>query len=276
MSDVPARPVVVEQSGSVLHVRLNRPEKLNALDVPALTELRRIIDEEATNPNVRVAVLTGTGRAFCAGVDLDMTSDVLDDRTHMGAVVARMHGLVAALEQSPIPWIGAINGLACAGGLELLLGCDIAVAASTARLADYHARFGLFPGGGASQRLPRLIGQRRASWMLLTGEWVDAGVARAWGLVTEVVDDAELHARCAAIANLLAARSPLLASVIKQTLLNGEAKRTDSALADERDLFLDYMSSADARIGLDAFATRSVPAFPPRTEGASTPGRRLP
>jgi enoyl-CoA hydratase/carnithine racemase len=257
-------PIMTQRHGAVLRVVLNRPDKLNALDATALSELRRIVDEVATDPTVRVVLLTGSGRAFCAGVDLGMTSHVLADRSAVGSVVDRMHRLIGAIERSPVPWVAVINGMACAGGLELTLGCDIAIASSSARLADIHARHGLFPGGGASQRLPRLIGPRRARWMLLTGEWVDAKTARDWGPVTEVVAPGELDTRAAQIAALLAKLSPRLVGATKTTLLRGEAGDVATALQDERELFLDYMGSADARIGLDAFAAQAEPVFPPR------------
>lgn len=259
-------PILADREAGVLTLTLNRPEKLNSLDAAALDELHRIVEQVEQDPSVRVVLVTGAGRAFCAGVDLGMTSDLLADREAVGGIAGRMHELVDAIERSPVPWIAAINGVACAGGLELTLGCDVVIASDTARLADFHARYGLFPGGGASQRLPRLIGQRRARWVLLSGVWLDARTACDWGLVTETVAPERLLDRAREIATLLATRSPSLSDAIKRTLLRGAAAPdVTTALRDERDLFLDYMGSPDARTGLDAFAARTEPVFADRS-----------
>jgi enoyl-CoA hydratase/carnithine racemase len=259
-----AAPILVERGGQVAHLVLNRPDKLNALDLAALSDLHAALDDLEGDSGVRVVVVRGNGRAFCTGVDLDMTSDALADSDAVDRVVSAVHRTFARLEASPLPSVAAIHGMALAGGLELVLACDLALAATDARLGDFHARYGLFPGGGASQRLPRVIGERRAKWLLLSGEWVTGSVAAEWGLVNEPVEPDRLVERADEVAQLLARRSPLLSSVVKQTVRAGAKMDLPTALEAERPLFLRYMASEHARIGLDAFATRTEPVFPDR------------
>lgn len=256
--------IVVERHGRVAHLVLNRPEKLNALNLSALVSLEALIEELESDTRVRAILIRGEGKAFCTGVDLDMTSNALADTAAIDRVVSVVQRTFARLEASFLPSVAAVHGMALAGGLELVHSCDIAVAADDARLGDFHARYGLFPGGGSSQRLPRLIGQRRAAWLLLTGETISGAVAAEWGLVTEAVDASSLVERADDIAQLLARRSPLLAGTIKSTLRLGARMDLPTALETERPLFLRYMASDHARIGLDAFSTRSEPDFPDR------------
>ncbi|HEY2429498.1 MAG TPA: enoyl-CoA hydratase/isomerase family protein [Acidimicrobiales bacterium] len=259
-----AAPILVDRRGHVAHLVLNRPDKLNALDLLAFSDLHAALDDLEADPGVRVVVVRGEGRAFCTGVDLDMTGGALADSAAIDRVVSVAHRTFARLEASPLPSVAAIHGMALAGGLELVLACDLALAATDARLGDFHARYGLFPGGGASQRLPRVIGERRAKWLLLSGEWVTGSVAAEWGLVNEAVEPDRLVERADEVAQLLARRSPLLSSVIKQTVRVGARMDLPTALEAERPLFLRYMASEHARMGLDAFATRTEPVFPDR------------
>ena len=259
-----AASILVDRRGQVAHLVLNRPDRLNALHLPALSDLNAALDALEADPGVRVVVVRGAGRAFCTGLDLAMTSDALADTDAIDRVVSAAHHTFARLEASPLPVVAAIHGMALAGGLELVLACDLALAAADARLGDFHARYGLFPGGGASQRLPRVIGERRAKWLLLSGEWVTGSAAAEWGLVNEAIEPDRLVERADELAQLLARRSPLLSSQIKHTIRVGARMDLPTALEAERPLFLRYMSSEHARIGLDAFAARTEPVFPDR------------
>jgi enoyl-CoA hydratase len=251
----------LEPRGAVAHVVLDRPERLNALDLDGLAGLRRAVAEVEADPEIRVMLLRGEGRAFCSGIDLGLTDPDTTERADWDRVVSVVHETFAAIEASPVPSIVAVHGMAYAGGLELVLSCDLAVAADDARLGDFHARHGLFPGGGSSQRLPRMIGARRARWLLLSGDWVSGATAADWGLVNEAVAGDDLLGRADELAGALAERSPLLSAAIKQAMQLGEGLDVGAALAAERALFLDYMVSEDARIGLRAFATKTTPRF---------------
>jgi enoyl-CoA hydratase len=253
--------VLLERHGRVAHLVLNRDEKLNALDLDGLKLLRRYIEEIDADNEIRAVIVRGEGRGFSAGVDLDLTGDAIDAADGIPRITEQVHATFNAIEASRVPTIAAIHGVAVAGGLELTMVCDLAIAAEDARLADYHARYGLFPGGGASQRLPRLIGERRAKWLLLSGEWITAATAAEWGLINEVVPPERLLERADEMAQLLAKRSPLLNEVVKRTVRLGARTDLATALAMERPLVLQHMASEDARIGLEAFANRTEPEF---------------
>ena len=182
----------VEQTGAIAVVTLDRPEAMNALS----RALRRALDEAirkiAADDSVSVVILTGAGnRAFTAGLDLKElggSTDALGDANATGAA----ENPVLAIQQCPKPVIGAINGVAITGGFELALACDVLIASSNARFADTHARVGIMPGWGLSQKLSRIIGVYRAKELSLTGNFLDAQTALEWGLVNRVVAPEEL------------------------------------------------------------------------------------
>ncbi|MCC2102705.1 MAG: enoyl-CoA hydratase [Hyphomicrobiales bacterium] len=182
----------VEQTGAITVVTLDRPEAMNALS----RALRRALDEAirkiAADDSVSVMILTGAGnRAFTAGLDLKElggSTDALGDANATGAA----ENPVLAIQQCPKPVIGAINGVAITGGFELALACDVLIASSNARFADTHARVGIMPGWGLSQKLSRIIGVYRAKELSLTGNFLDAQTALDWGLVNRVVTPDEL------------------------------------------------------------------------------------
>ncbi len=179
--------VLREDNGGVATVTLNRPEALNALSGELRNELSGVLEAIAVDESVEVVILTGAGRAFTAGLDLKELGGEKD-----GADALTELNVSNAMAAIKVPIIGAINGYAITGGFELALMCDILLATPNTRFADTHARVGVVPGWGLSQRLPRLIGIARAKELSLTGNYLDAERAYDWGLVNRIVDADDL------------------------------------------------------------------------------------
>jgi enoyl-CoA hydratase len=184
----------VATSGEVATLTLNRPEAMNALSGALREAIASTFAELEADPDVTVVILTGAGRAFCAGIDLKELSTDSD-------VGFRDIDMLRQIRAFRGPIIGAINGHAITGGFELALACDVRIASTQACFADTHARVGILPGWGLSQILARLVGISRAKEISLTGNFVSAEQAEAWGLVNRVVEPAELLPTCRALAD---------------------------------------------------------------------------
>ena len=195
--------VEVFRRDAALWARIDRPAAANACGSTVMAGLEAWL-ARATEPGVRVLVLTGTGRHFCAGADMTEGTALLGDQPALRAFLDRGRQLVRAVRRSPVPTIAAVNGVAFGGGLELLLACDIAIAADTARLGDRHIAAAQVPGWGSSVLLPQAIGPAAARRLLLTGETWTGPEAAAHGLVSESVPAAALESRVTALAERLA------------------------------------------------------------------------
>jgi enoyl-CoA hydratase len=192
--------LLLDRVDGIATVTLNRPTHLNALSAELRDAIARAFDEIAADGEIRAVILTGAGRAFCAGLDLKELGGERDDGADITRAVGRGANVVRAVEGCPWPVIGAVNGYAITGGFELALACDLLIASTAARFADTHARVGIMPGWGLSQKLSRAIGIGRAKEMSLTGNFLDAEQAAAWGLVNRVVEPEALLPACRALA----------------------------------------------------------------------------
>ena len=208
---------------------LNRPKKLNVLSIAMRRELAAAIDALEADPAIRVLILTGAGRAFTAGLDLDEW-----EAPGIVAAAAYEHDPVAALKQFSGPVIGAINGVAVTGGVELALACDVLIASSDARFADTHVRVGLLPSWGGSVRMARRIGLHRAKELALTGRFLDAEEAMAWGFVNKVVEPKQLRREAEAMARQMLAGMPDALVAYKRLFDEGDATSFEDALQNER------------------------------------------
>lgn len=225
--------VTVEIADGVAVVTLNRPEAMNALSKALRAELAQAMVAVDADDSVRAVVLTGAGeRAFTAGLDL---KELGSDTGQLGAANATSpaENPVKAIETCRKPVIGAINGVAITGGFEVALACDIVIASSHARFADTHARVGIMPGWGLSQKLSRLIGISRAKQLSLTGNFLDAQTALAWGLVNEVVEPDALLPRARALALDIASADPAMIAAYKALIDDGFAMPFGEAMAIE-------------------------------------------
>jgi len=255
-------PAYVEIVGSVAELVLNRPDRLNAIDAATLDVIDRAVAFADSQHEIRVLIVRGAGRAFCAGADLGEAGDRVADPAALTAFLRRWHRVFTHLAESPVPSIAAVHGYALAGGFGLLQACDLAVVADDAVLADQHARYGLIPAGGGTQRLPRLVGQRRATWLMLSGEPITPGEARQAGLVNAVCPEAEVLGRAREMAALLASRSPVACAAVKQAIRLGlAAPSLAEGMQIEQRLAVRHMASKDAAIGLAAFVSRTAPQF---------------
>ncbi|MGH0038382.1 MAG: enoyl-CoA hydratase [Myxococcota bacterium] len=193
--------LLVDKRDQIATVTLNRPAAMNALSKALRAELARVFAELPEDPEVGVILLTGAGdRAFCAGLDLKELSGEGIEGDDAGGAVSSGYDAVQRIEACPLPVIGAINGFAITGGFELALACDLLVASTRARFADTHARVGIMPGWGLSQKLSRLVGLPRAKELSLTGNFLEAEQAADWGLVNRVVEPDALLPTCRALA----------------------------------------------------------------------------
>jgi enoyl-CoA hydratase/carnithine racemase len=256
-------PAVLTVRGAVAWIELARPEALNAIDDPMISALHQHLDR-ATAPDIRVVVLAARGRAFCAGADLKIAAGEdgsLPPATTV-AFVHRISGIVRRLAELPKPVIAAVNGLALAGGLEVLLACDLVIAVEDAEIGDQHAMYGLLPGAGSAARLPRVVGETVAKYLMFTGARMRAGDLVAHGLVNEVVPAGELTTRVTELAEHLARRSPLGLATMKRLVDDGLSQPLDTALRLEAHAIDSHAHSPDFAEGLAAFRDRREPAFP--------------
>ena len=253
--------ITYRPDGGIARIVLNRPDRLNAISPELLQDLDRVCAAVESDAGARVVTLTAAGRAFCAGADLRAVKELSPDAARWEAFIGLWHRVFDRIEALPLPVIAGVHGLALAGGLELVLVADLVVADEAARIGDQHANFGLVAGGGGSQRLPRLIGARRAKELMLLGGWLSAAEALAWGLVNRVVAAGTVPAAVEEMAATLAAGSGSANRTVK-TLVNGSFDADlAEGLARERRLVAQHMRSADAAEGLRAFAEKRKPVF---------------
>ena len=250
--------VIVERRGPVATVTLNRPAALNALSTELRLELSRTFRELQRDSEVRVVVLTGSGRAFCVGMDLkelgggDPAASGLDNCSQgldVDAAIAEFEG----------PVIAAVNGYAISGGFELALACDLIVASTQAKFSDTHARVGFLPGWGLSQRLPRLIGAARAKELSFTGNTIDAPTAYAWGLVNRIVEPSELLETCQMLGEQMAGCVPEALAAYKRLIDKGLALSLPRALRYEARVAQEFgrgVPAADVAARRDEVAER--------------------
>lgn len=252
-----------ELRDGTLWIRLTHPDAMNALDPATLSGI-----EDGLAESLRVGatsvVIIGEGRAFCAGADLKVVNGALQDRGALESFLARAGAVFRAVEMHPLPVVAALNGLTIAGGLELALACDFIVASTSAKIADGHATFGLFPGAGGAVRLPRRIGTARAKLLLYTGRMRTAEEMERWGLVDILTEPEDLETEAQAVCSEIGRRSPVGIRRMKQVANNQESLPVDRALRLELDACLLHLGSEDCAEGLAAFGEQRAPVFPGR------------
>lgn len=253
--------LIHEIRGNAMWIRLNRPDAMNSLTPDMLSGLLEALDLAHGQDDVRAVVLTGAGRAFCAGVDLKYARGEVVGGAAVADFLQRVLVVMDRLAGFPKPVIASLNGLALAGGLELVLCCDLVIAARSAKLGDAHANFGLLPGAGGSVRLPRAIGAARAKFLMFTGEFASADEMSSAGLVNRVVDDDQLLLETEALVQKIAAKSPLGLRRMKTLVDDGLQQPIDTALRLELLASELHAGSEDVREGLAAFNEKRKPAF---------------
>ena len=250
-----------ERDGFIARVTINRPERMNATDRQTGEELRAAFEDFRYNDDLRVAILTGAGeRAFSAGADLVARSKGEKRRPSV-------HITQAGLSKGPPiykPIIAAINGYCLAGGLELALACDIRIAAPSATFGLAEVRWGIIPGGGGTQRLPRAIPLALANEMILTAEPIDAERALQAGLISRIVPADGLQAEATRIAEVIGTRGPLAVRAAKELILRGADMPLQDALRLEDYFSLQLYTTEDAVEGPRAFAEKRTPNFKAR------------
>jgi enoyl-CoA hydratase/carnithine racemase len=249
--------VRVEREGAVAHLVLDRPAQLNAISPELLRDLDAACAAVEDDDGVRAVTLTGAGRAFCAGADLRVVEELAPDPTRWTEFMDLWHQVFDRIARLPPPVIAGVHGLALAGGLELLLVCDLVVCDEAARLGDQHANFALVAGGGGSQRLPRLIGARRAKELMLLGGWIDARQALDWGLVNRVAPAGTVAAATRALAAELAQKSGAASRTVKLLVDRGLDLALPDGLELEKQMVAAHMRTDDAAAGLRAFRERA-------------------
>ena len=251
--------LLLERRGRVALLTINRPEKLNALNIQTRAEGAAAFDELREDESVRVVVITGAGeKAFVAGADIAE----FEGRTAVSQRdVMTARSLFTAVDTFPKPVIAMVNGFCLGGGCELALSCDIRVAGNRARFGQPEINLGIIPGGGGTQRLTRLVGEGKAMELILTGDMIDAQSAYNLGLVNAVFPAGELEAKTMELANRIAEKSPVALRMAKEAVKTAARANLDEGLRREIDLFALTFSSEDKDEGVRAFLEKRKPDF---------------
>ena len=255
--------VLVEQEGAVGLVTIDHPP-VNALSAPLLEELEAEIDRLDHDDAVRAIVLQGAGdRAFVAGADISEFPSLREAaaEAHERGSARGIQKLGARMDAARTPFVAAIHGFCLGGGLELAMCCDIRVASEDAVIGQPEIKLGLIPGGGGTQRLPRLVGLGRALLLNLTGDPIDAKTAYDWGLVEKVVPREELRDAALAIAGTIAQRSPVSVGVLRELARTTRDLSLEEGLRREAEGFRRCLESEDGAEGVAAFLEKREPQF---------------
>lgn len=252
--------ILVERSGGLVTLTLNRPDKLNAFTGEMNRSLQLALAAARDAEDCRAILVTGAGRAFCAGQDL-ADPEAAPDRD-LGEVLEHLYNpLIRLIRSIEKPIVCAVNGVAAGAGANLALACDIVLAARSAKFIQAFAKIGLVPDSGGTWSLVKLLGEARAKGLAMTGMPLPAETAAAWGLIWQAVDDAALMAEARKLAGDLAAGPTYGLGLTKRALQSASSHSLDSQLELERDLQSEAGRSPDYAEGLAAFAERRAPRF---------------
>jgi enoyl-CoA hydratase/carnithine racemase len=253
--------ISTEQDGYVATVTIDHPP-VNALSAPLLEELEAEIDRLDHDDGVRAIVLMGAGeRAFVAGADISEFPALREAAAEEGGSARGIQKLGARMDAAHKPFVAAIHGFCLGGGLELAMCCDLRVASEDAQLGQPEIKLGLIPGGGGTQRLPRLVGLGRALLLNMTGEFIDARTAYDWGLVERVVPKEELPDTARGLAKTIAAQSPVAIGVLRELARTTRDLPLEEGLRREADGFRRCLASEDGAEGVAAFLEKREPQF---------------
>jgi enoyl-CoA hydratase/carnithine racemase len=249
----------IERRDGVAVLTFTREDRMNALDHDTFRDLGAAFDVLDADSETQIVVLTGRGKAFVAGADIKGYIDI----TVLDYVEFQRLGrsVYDRIESFPKPVIAAVNGYALGGGFELVLVCDLVVAAESAQLGLPEAKLGLLPGGGGTQRLPRLVGRNKAKELLMTADFITAAQAKELGIVNRVVPDGDLMTETLALAERIMRRAPLAVRMAKQLVNDGLQASLATAITMETGMTATLYDTADAQEGIAAFVEKRWPAF---------------
>jgi enoyl-CoA hydratase len=251
--------IILEKKDAVGIIFINRPDALNALNKDTLNDLSLAIDELENDHTIKAAILTGKGKAFIAGADIKQMKDM--HPLEAKAFAEAGHRILLKIEHSRLPYVAAVNGYALGGGCEVMMACDIVLAAQNAKIGQPEINLGIHPGFGGTQRLPRLVGSMKAKELLLTGDTIPASEAHRIGLINKVVDDDKLMEETEKLACILAGKSSVQLSFIKSLVNKGLDVDLASACALEISYFSSSFSTEDQKEGMTAFLEKRKPNF---------------
>jgi enoyl-CoA hydratase len=253
--------ISTEQEGTVAVVTIDHPP-VNALSAPLLEELETELERLDADDSVRAIVLEGAGeRAFVAGADISEFPSLREAASEEGGSARGIQRLGGRMDAARTPFVAAIHGFCLGGGLELAMCCDIRVASEDAQLGQPEIKLGLIPGGGGTQRLPRLVGLGRALLLNMTGDFIDARTAYEWGLVERVVPREELEESALGIARTIAERSPVAIGILRELARTTRDLSLEEGLRREADGFRRCLASEDGLEGVTAFLEKREPQF---------------
>jgi enoyl-CoA hydratase/carnithine racemase len=252
--------VLYEKKGAIAHVTVNRPKVLNALNQKTWENLHAALEDARDDPAVRGVIVTGAGeKAFIAGADISEVAQISAVEAENSSSYGQ--SVLDLMENLGKPVIAAINGFALGGGCETAMACTIRVAVENAKFGQPEVSLGIIPGGGGTQRLPRLVGKGRALQLILTGEMINAQEAYRIGLVNEIVPAADLINRCEAILNRIFANAPLAVKYSLEAVNKGLEATQDEGLSLEASYFGLCAGTEDKKEGTAAFLEKRKPQF---------------
>ncbi len=257
--------IATEEKDGLLTIILNRPDAMNAFNLQMIAEVSSALDRAEEDRNIKVVIITATGKVFCAGADLkEIQGFIAEDYVNskeFDTFSQTLNRMLNKIEKLRKPVIAAINGYALAGGLELVMVCDLAVCSEQAKLGDQHANVGLLPASGGTQRLPRLIGIRKAKELLFTGDMISAQEAERLCLVNKVVPADVLLSATEEMAAKITKKSPVATESLKKLIYDGIQVDLDAALELERSAVIRHHGTRDLREGIKSFLEKRKPVF---------------
>ncbi|EPQ0246302.1 2-(1,2-epoxy-1,2-dihydrophenyl)acetyl-CoA isomerase PaaG [Acinetobacter baumannii] len=255
--------IIAEEKNGVGYLTFNRPKALNSFNVDMHREVAEVLSQWTKNPDVRCVVISGEGRGFCAGQDLgDRVVDPNAEAPDLGYSIETYYNpIIKTIVNMPKPVICAVNGVAAGAGANIALACDLVIAAKSANFVQAFCRLGLVPDSAGTWFLPRAVGHARAMGLTLLGDKLPAETAKEWGMIWDVVEDAELKTKVTELAERLAKQPTFGLSLIKKAIHQSSNNTFDEQMLLERDLQRIAGRSEDYREGVQAFMNKREPNF---------------